>query len=93
MTDFSKVHGPDHDPAKLYREENQQLKQTINALQNELIARAQPTLGEVSDALGAFARAASGGHPQAKTVLKNFFDALDAGREAAGKITIIRNGN
>lgn len=66
------------------------LRGTVNALQNELIARAQPTLGEITDALNAFSRAAEAGSPQAKQVLKNFLDSIDKARDAAGRITIVR---
>jgi len=59
----------------------------------ELTARAQPTLGEVSDALTAFANAAEQGNPQAKRVLSQLFKEMDRARDAAGKITIVRNAN
>jgi hypothetical protein len=78
--------------AEVLQEQLAQAMATINMLQNELIARAQPTVGNVSDAIGAFTRAANAGNSQAKQVLSKFFEALDAGRDASSKLTIVRNG-
>lgn len=79
--------------AKALRAENAHLKAMVQALQNSRLATTQWILGELSNVLLNFARVANEGNPQAKQALKDFSEALDQARQAAGKITIIRNGN
>jgi hypothetical protein len=68
------------------------LKQQVLALQNSRVASAQWLVGELSNVLVAFAAAADQGNPHAKQALKDFTAALDKARDAAGKLTIVRNG-
>lgn len=87
---FAKVHGPGYDPVNHLRTENNQLKGTIAALQQELVGRAMPTVGNLTDAINQFALMARQGNPGAQQALKNLLAALDAAKEAASSITIIR---
>ncbi len=94
MSDFSKVTGEGGVQTNLnfLRGENAQLKALNQQLSNELVARAQGTLGEVTDALNAFCGAADQGNPAAKAALKGFVDALDRARTASSKLWTPGNG-
>jgi hypothetical protein len=66
---------------------------TVNQMMsNELVARAKPTLGEMSDALTAFATAAEQGNQQAKQVLTALFREMDRARASTSKLSVVRNG-
>lgn len=66
------------------------VNQQLNA---ELKGRAKPTLGELIDTLNDFATNAEQGNEPAREVLKRFEATLQRARDAASKITVIRNPN
>jgi hypothetical protein len=71
---------------------NEQLLKQNLGIAREIQTRALPRLGEMTDALNAFALNAKGGNVSAKEMLKDFFEALEAARGAAEGLDVVRKG-
>ena len=69
-----------------------QLTAALGQVQGEIINRAMPRIGEMIDAINNVTRGANMGNAPAKDILRQFYAALDAGRDASGRLTIVRNG-
>ena len=69
-----------------------ELQTTLGQVQGEMINRAMPRIGEMIDAINNVTRGANMGSAPAKDILRQFYAALDAGRDASGRLTIVRNG-
>lgn len=93
MSDFSRVHGPGHDPKSLFARENAVLRDRIQQLEQEMLRRAAPTLSNLIDALNNLAAGAGQGDSAAKAVLGQFFKTLDGAREASSVLTVVKNGS
>ena len=71
--------------------ETRALQQRNLALEQELLVRAQPRLGEMMDALRLVTRNASAGNSAAKQMLSEYFNLLDEARAAASNLSIVRH--
>jgi hypothetical protein len=71
---------------------NKRLLEQNLGIAREIQTRALPRLGEMTDALNAFALNAKGGNVSAKEMLKDFFEALEAARGAAEGLDVVRKG-
>lgn len=71
----------------------QELEAQVSQLNTELVSRAQPRMAEMIDALHNLTALAREGKPGAKTVLREFVQALDEARAEASGIQIARGVN
>lgn len=71
--------------------ENQLLKETVQALGGEVVFRANPRLGEMSDALNSMIRNSKTGNAAAKEMLRKFYEAFDEGRAASTGIDVVKS--
>jgi hypothetical protein len=69
-----------------------ELQTTLGLVQGEMINRAMPRIGEMIDAINNVTRGANLGNAPAKDILRQFYAALDAGRDATSRLTVVRNG-
>jgi len=91
---FNKVHGPGAiDPATYLRKENAELKNRLTQLNQELMNRAAPTVGNLIDAVNNLVVLTAQGNPGARALLGTLVKSLDAAHEAASPITIVKNGS
>jgi hypothetical protein len=91
---FGKVHSPGAiDPATYLRKENAELKNQVMQLNQELMNRAAPTVGNLIDAVNNLVLIAAQGNAGARALLRTLVKSLDAAREAASPITIVKNGS
>jgi len=81
---FSKVHGPNAiSPETYLRRENAELKNQVAQMNQEMMMRAAPRVGELIDSINQLlAELARRGSPQAKEGLRLLFKALDGARAA-----------
>ncbi len=96
MSNFAKVTGRDGTETNLnfLRGEVARLSGENAALNQELVMRAAPRMAEVMDAVTHFTNLSRAGNPEAKRILKSFFELLDMARAEAGSLSIVRaNGS
>src|SRR5258706_15502828 len=92
LGDFRHVHGAGHDPQSLFARENAELKAQLQALNQEMISRAAPVVGNLIDTLNNLIAGSRQGNPQARAVLTTFVRTMDAAREATPPLTVVKNG-
>jgi len=92
MADFRKVTGAQGVETNLdfLRSEVARLSQHNALLNQELVSRAVPRAAEIMDSLQNLIAVSRAGNPQAKQVLKNFFEILDAARAESSSLTVVR---
>jgi len=93
MSDFSRVHGSNHDPKSLFARENAELRAQVQALNQELMNRAAPTVGNLIDGINNLAVMSQQGNLGARAVLSQLAKALDTARAAASPIAVVKNGS
>lgn len=67
----------------------QMLADQNKALATEIRFRAQPAIGELTDSIHSMAAAAKEGSVPAKQILGKLFEAIDEGREATSKLSVV----